>query len=223
MVYLLMNCFRFLFLALWFVFKWTVLGVYYLFVGIFLLFQRATLPRSGIVTWVGDGDTIRLDSGHYIRYIGLDAPEKHQPFYKESRDFNASMILNKRVALVYSGKLKDRHGRLLAFVYRESDNLFVNKEMLRAGWAYHYYKATNPKFASDFIRVQQAAMECKRGYWGTSVPFVRKQVVLSKTSMIFHLPSCAHAKNIKKPVLYPSFVEPFYQGFAPCRDCIGEN
>jgi len=221
-VYLLSNLFRLLWSVLWFVFKWSILGLYYAIVGVYNVITRLTLPSSGIVTWVGDGDTVRLDTGHYIRYIGLDAPEKHQPFYKESRDFNASLILNKKVDLVYSGKLKDRHGRALAFVYRKSDGLFVNKEMVRAGWAYHYYKETNPKFAKDFIAIQQAAIRAGCGYWGTGVLFKKNRVVATK-SLIFHLPGCRHVKKIKNAQYFNSFSDAFYNGYAPCRECIGEN
>ena len=32
-------------------------------------------PQSGVVSWVTDGDTFRLESGERIRIAGIDAPE----------------------------------------------------------------------------------------------------------------------------------------------------
>src|SRR3546814_6808026 len=33
---------------------------------------------SGLVAWVTDGDTFRLESGERIRIAGIDAPETHR-------------------------------------------------------------------------------------------------------------------------------------------------
>ncbi len=40
-----------------------------------LLIAAAPAPQSGVVAWVTDGDTFRLESGERIRIAGIDAPE----------------------------------------------------------------------------------------------------------------------------------------------------
>src|SRR3990167_5493494 len=57
------------------------------------------------VTSVGDGDTIKLDNGKTVRYIGIDTPETVDPrrpdgcFGKEASDYNKTLVLGKQVLL----------------------------------------------------------------------------------------------------------------------------
>ena len=58
------------------------------FSGIGTCLPDNTLRQNGTVIQVIDGDTIdvRLDDGQIypVRYIGMDAPERDQPFFTES-------------------------------------------------------------------------------------------------------------------------------------------
>ena len=87
---------------------------------------------------VVDGDTIRvaLPSGEErVRYIGIDTPESVKPgspvecFAKRASAFNERLVAGERVRLVRDVEERDRYGRLLAYVYRERDGLFVNAEL----------------------------------------------------------------------------------------------
>ena len=40
-----------------------------------VLIAATPVPQSGVVAWVTDGDTFRLESGERIRIAGIDAPE----------------------------------------------------------------------------------------------------------------------------------------------------
>ena len=93
---------------------------------------------------VVDGDTIRvaLPSGEErVRYIGIDTPESVKPgspvecFAKRASAFNERLVAGERVRLVRDVEERDRYGRLLAYVYRERDGLFVNAELVRRGYA----------------------------------------------------------------------------------------
>jgi len=44
-------------------------------VAALILIAAAPGPQSGVVAWVTDGDTFRLESGERIRIAGIDAPE----------------------------------------------------------------------------------------------------------------------------------------------------
>ena len=46
-----------------------------------------------------DGDTIEIDGGERVRYIGVDAPELGEPLYEEARDFQEKVVLGSYVRI----------------------------------------------------------------------------------------------------------------------------
>src|ERR1700751_1453462 len=62
----------------------------------------AALP-DGVVVGVTDGDTVTLldktRNQHKVRLSGIDAPESHQAFGQRSRQYLASIVFQKRVAV----------------------------------------------------------------------------------------------------------------------------
>ena len=104
-------------------------------------------PSAGEVTRIVDGDTIhvRIDGrGETVRYIGVDTPESVKPgapvecFAKRASAFNTRLLAGERVRLVLDDEARDRYGRLLAYVYRARDGLFVNAALVRRGRAYAF-------------------------------------------------------------------------------------
>jgi len=119
------------------------------------------------VTHVFDGDTIEveLDGGTYrLRYIGVDTPEREEPFYMEAADFNRDLVEDQVVILVRDVSDTDQHGRLLRYVYLE-DGTFVNAEMMRGGMA--RLVTFPPDVAqTDYLRGLQAeARDAGVGMW----------------------------------------------------------
>jgi len=55
---------------------------------------------------------------------------------KEASRFTASLVKGQRVRLEIqtSPTSRDKYGRILAYVFRQSDNLLVNKEIIRQGY-----------------------------------------------------------------------------------------
>ena len=108
---------------------------------IFLVFFLLNLHAdSYFVTKVIDGDTIevRQEKRNYkVRLSEIDAPEINQRFGTESKNFLASLILNKEIELIYI--TEDRYGRIVAKIYK--DNKDINRSMVRNGlaWVYDYY------------------------------------------------------------------------------------
>ena len=108
---------------------------------IFLVFFLFNLHAdSYFVTKVIDGDTIevRQEKRNYkVRLSEIDAPEINQRFGTESKNFLASLILNKEIELIYI--TEDRYGRIVAKIYK--DNKDINRSMVRSGlaWVYDYY------------------------------------------------------------------------------------
>lgn len=119
------------------------------------------------VTYVFDGDTIEveLDGQTYrLRYIGVDTPERDEPFYEEAAAFNRDLVDGQTVILVRDVSETDQYGRLLRYVYL-TDGTFVNAELMRAGMA--RLVTFPPDVAqADFLRaLQQEARAAAAGMW----------------------------------------------------------
>ena len=111
-----------------------------------------------LVSYVVDGDTIRLSNGEEVRLIGLNAPEFEQSCSSEATEKLKDFVLGKKVTLESDIDDKDQYNRLLRYVY--VDDAFLNLEMIRLGFAHKYEYGSNTKYSSQF---EQAENEAKRG------------------------------------------------------------
>jgi micrococcal nuclease len=142
--------------------------------------QPAPSPATGdlpsgvdvVVRKVVDGDTIEVTGGERVRLIGLDTPETVAPdrpvgcFGKEASSFTKSVLPpGTAVRLVGDAEQRDRYGRLLAYVYRRSDGLFVNAELLRRGYAQLLTIPPNIAHADEFVAIARQAREGSQGLW----------------------------------------------------------
>ena len=94
--------------------------------------------RARRVVRVVDGDTIHVRVGgrdERVRYIGIDTPESVKPgtpvqCFAEARQRvqQARWWPASAVRLVRDAEARDRYGRLLAYVYRARDDLFINAD-----------------------------------------------------------------------------------------------
>ena len=140
------------------------------------------LPRGesdhiGTVVRTVDGDTIyvRLAGGvEKVRYIGIDTPEVHHPTRGEEPGGRAATEVNRRllghepVRLETDVQLRDRYGRLLAYVWvRRPDGgeLMVNAELVRQGYAAVMTVPPNVRHAELFRKLAAEAREQRRGLW----------------------------------------------------------
>jgi len=99
--------------------------------------QNLPAGESASVTRIYDGDTVdvELDGQVYrLRYIGVDSPERDEPFYEEAVDFNRNLVEDQTVVLVKDVSETDQYGRLLRYVYLP-DGTFVNAALIRGGMA----------------------------------------------------------------------------------------
>lgn len=127
------------------------------------------------VTRIVDGDTIavRLGGGEErVRLIGIDTPETHgrgglrECFGAEaSRRLAALVPPGTLVRLVRDVEPRDRYDRLLAYVYRAADGLFVNLAMAREGYATTLSYPPNVAHADQFVEAVRVAREARRGLW----------------------------------------------------------
>ncbi len=91
------------------------------------------------VRFVIDGDTIVLEGGTTIRYVGIDTPERGEPYYEEAKEMNKALLKDKVVIFLPCFEdPTDKYGRSLAWVFvagSDGDELDVGEELLRAGLA----------------------------------------------------------------------------------------
>jgi micrococcal nuclease len=137
------------------------------------------------VSRVIDGDTIALSDGRKVRLIGVDTPEVYysekllrdskksgqdvatiQALGRRASAFTRELCLGKKVRLEYDVDRKDRYKRTLAYVYLEG-GVFVNAEIVRAGFAQVMTVVPNVKYAGMLLKVQKEAREAGRGLWKT--------------------------------------------------------
>jgi endonuclease YncB( thermonuclease family) len=119
---------------------------------------------------VVDGDTIELESGEKVRYIGMNTPESVKAgsavecFGKEASVKNKELVEGKMVRLEKDVSEKDKYGRLLRFVYLE-DGTFVNDVLVREGYARVSTFPPDVRFAERFLASERVARDDKRGLW----------------------------------------------------------
>ena len=124
-----------------------------------------------LVQRIIDGDTFEITIGgikQSVRIIGIDTPEKNKCFFDESKKKATELLLRKRVKLVKDSNIGDvdQYGRLLRYVYRVSDNLFFNQEMIKGGFAREYnFKGEGYDFVSDFEAKEEKAKADDLGLW----------------------------------------------------------
>lgn len=131
---------------------------------------------------VVDGDTVELENGQKVRYIGINTPETVDPrrkvecFGKEASAFNANLVKGKTVRLEKDVSETDKYGRLLRFVYLE-DGTFVNEILVREGYAYASAYTPDVTRKELFAEAEKDARENHRGLWALDTCDGRKESV----------------------------------------------
>ena len=136
-----------------------------------VLAQQQGVPAY--VTHVVDGDTFYAAVGNQmesVRYIGLNAPEIHhptkgpEPYGEKAKEANRRLIEGKWVTLFYDVQVRDRFGRLLAYVY--VGDTFANAALVWWGWAEAATYPPDVRYATYFRDLERKAREANRGLWG---------------------------------------------------------
>jgi micrococcal nuclease len=139
---------------------------------------QADVGRSarldGTVVRVVDGDTVRVALGgreERVRYIGIDTPETgrsggpRECFALRAGAENRRLVAGERVRLRTDADPRDRYGRLLAYVTRRRDGLFVNLALVRRGFATVLTIPPNVAHAEDFLAAERRARSERAGLW----------------------------------------------------------
>jgi micrococcal nuclease len=132
-------------------------------------------PGAATVVSVVDGDTLEVelgDSTEPVRLIGIDTPESvardrpNECYGQEASEQLAALIpAGSQVRLERDLEARDRYGRLLAYVYRASDDMFVNHDLVARGFAEAMPYPPNTARESDFDAAQTVAQQGGAGLW----------------------------------------------------------
>ena len=143
--------------------------------------QKALSPTATVepapkgltrVSKVVDGDTIEIEGGARVRYIGVNTPETVHPtkpvecFGKEASDYNKTLLAGGYVRLVRDITDTDKYGRLLRYIYLP-DGTFVNLKLVVGGYAYADTYPPDVVHAKEFVAAQSAARLAGRGLWAS--------------------------------------------------------
>jgi micrococcal nuclease len=130
---------------------------------------------NAAVERVVDGDTIVATiegRSERVRLIGVDTPESVKPntpvqcFGKEASEHTTELLpKGTPIRLVRDAEPRDDFGRLLAYVYRARDGLFVNRDLAEQGYARVLTIAPNVAHATEFVAAVRDAKNASRGLW----------------------------------------------------------
>jgi micrococcal nuclease len=160
-------------------------------VAVGALALRATAPPGGrpaagraTVVRVVDGDTLVVrirDREEPVRLIGIDTPESvardrpNECYGAEASHRLAELLpAGTEVDLTRDVEPRDVYDRLLAYVQRSSDGLFVNAVQVSEGSAIARDFPPNTTHRADFERAERSARTASLGLWaacgGADVP-----------------------------------------------------
>ncbi|WP_419553952.1 thermonuclease family protein [Candidatus Poriferisodalis sp.] len=128
-----------------------------------------------MVLAVIDGDTMDVDLGGRratVRFIGIDTPEKTGGYLPAECGGDAATLRTAEllppgteVHLQRDQELYDRYDRLLAYVYRAADGLFVNRYLVLDGYAGTMHFEPNTQHRAVLDTAEAAARAAGRGIW----------------------------------------------------------
>ena len=150
------------------------------FICLFLSCSGSSVDYSHIkIIEVIDGDTLVLEGATRLRLIGIDTPEIRKkigsvfiyepaPFSIEAKEFTRQLAEKRFARIEFDVEKKDKYGRILGYCFIKQDGgeVFLNKELLQAGFAVLYTYPPNVKYVEEFVESQKQARRNRTGLWG---------------------------------------------------------
>lgn len=206
---------------------------------LFLLFSLLiSSPSLGLekqtatIAEVLTGDTVRLEGGKLLKYIGFYAPplQSRIPLVRiygeNSLSFNKELVLGKKVQIEWGPQILDDQNQLLGYVFLE-DGTFVNLEILKAGHGRWVNTAPNLKYSGAFRKAELSARRDKKGLWKEEPqnPFLHQEYIGNKTTKTYYFPTSPELDRIPQSqwMTFRSAVEAKAAGYKPCFSCREEK
>jgi endonuclease YncB( thermonuclease family) len=174
-----------------------------LLIGLLAPVASATADELVRVKRVFDGDTVLLEDGRRVRYLGINTPESREPYSLKAKRLNESLVLGREVRLECDEERTDTFSRLLAYVY--VGDQMVNARLIAEGLAHAFFIGPNRKHNALFLRLQEEAKQGKLGMWSARA----RPRQLKITSI--------HRADPKRPEPYAPYVRIANLGSGPIR------
>ena len=137
---------------------------------------------TGSVSWIYDGDTLRVDGVGKVRLLGIDTPESENSprdtFYQKkfgigakrlravarhAKKYNIKNVKGLRIRLITDREKRDKYGRLLAYLYLP-DGRLLNRILLERGMA-SVFRRYRFSHKDDFLAAEKKAHDAGIGLW----------------------------------------------------------
>lgn len=186
------------------------------------------VEETGICTTVVDGDTIYLDNGEKIRFVGVNTPERGVEGYIASKNFVQKLCLGKEVGIdIDDSKHSDKYGRTLGVVIVDGKN--VNEMLLKEGLAEIMYMPPSEFYPYDWANGDThvasthttSLSSSSSGDSSSSSSTGSGSYVANANTGKFHVASCSSVDKMSEgnKVYLSSRDDAINQGYVPCKRC----
>ncbi|TAK65077.1 thermonuclease family protein [Methylobacter sp.] len=123
------------------------------------------------VKTVYDGDTVELEDGRKIRFLGINTPEvQHRDKLAdvggdEAKRWLTDKLKNTRVRLEIGAEKTDKYGRTLAHLFTENKE-HINLKLVESGLASVNIYPSELLYVDELVKAQNQAERAKLGIWG---------------------------------------------------------
>lgn len=152
------------------------------FLALFSASLFASCPHVGwdqtvTLKEINDGDTVTLENGRLVRFIGINTPEinhsnksKSEPYALQAKELLQRYIrAGDKLHLVFDKSKTDKYGRLLAYVYSKTGRNLALLQ-LQSGFAAHWVIGKNDRFWQCFQAAEKQARLRRKGIWSEFKP-----------------------------------------------------
>lgn len=176
---------------------------------------------------VFDGDTVELQDGRRVRYVGIDAPETAheerpaEPLAEAARAFNRRLVGKGALRLETDVEPRDRFGRLLGYLYL-ADGTLVNARLVEEGLAVCLPSPPNTRHRERLREAQRQAMSRALGIWRDWREPAAGPYRGNHFAGRFHRADCPGAARIhpRRRIPFATQWEAYWAGHAPAGDCL---
>ncbi len=138
------------------------------------------IATNAVIERVVDGDTVVIEidgRSENARLIGIDTPETVKPDFpvecfgpEASAATKAWLPEGTPVRLERDVEARDDYGRLLVYLYRATDGMFVNLELVHGGYATVLTFPPNTAHVDQFVDAANQARTNGVGLWSGCTP-----------------------------------------------------
>ncbi|MBI4352360.1 MAG: thermonuclease family protein [Candidatus Omnitrophica bacterium] len=200
------------------------------------LVEPSAERQSAVVREVLTGDSVRLEGGQVLRYIGIQSPPLQsaiplvRKYGNDALQFNADKVAGKKIRIEWGPQIRGDQSELLGYVFLEEGSTrpglggtFLNLEILKAGQGKLKILPPNLKYLAEFRKAELDARRKKLGLWKEEPenPYIRHEYIGEKNTRIYYFPTCSELERIPQAqlVTFRSRVEAKAAGYRPCPTC----